>query len=121
MQEHYQFPPNQQQQFVHQQQPFVHQQQPAVQHVVVLQIPMEDHPVNTSCPSCHQTIVTTVTTEANAYTHLFAGILCLMCCIPCAIIPYCCSTSQSSIHTCPNCSAYIGTYNPFHSRGYRRW
>ncbi|XP_037046418.1 lipopolysaccharide-induced tumor necrosis factor-alpha factor homolog [Bradysia coprophila] len=98
------------------------QQQPLpVQHVVVLQIPMEDHPVHTTCPSCHATIQTTVTEETSANTHLLAGFLCMMCCIPCAIIPYFCSTTKNSVHTCPNCTAYIGTYNPFHRRRYNRW
>ncbi|XP_037049424.1 lipopolysaccharide-induced tumor necrosis factor-alpha factor homolog [Bradysia coprophila] len=84
--------------------------QQQVQHVVVLQIPLARHPVNTTCPSCHSNIVTKVKSEPNVATHIIAGVLCFLCWLPCVCLPYCMESCQSSVHYCPNCAAYLGAY-----------
>jgi len=116
--------PHQNQQFPQQQQfsqqpPFHHQQlaqpypQAAVQQINVLQLALDKYPINTTCPGCASNITTTVEMENNIPTHVLAGVLCFMCLCPCALIPYCCDATKSAIHSCPNCRAYIGTFNPF--------
>jgi lipopolysaccharide-induced tumor necrosis factor-alpha factor len=62
------------------------------------------------CPSCHAQISTSVQTEPNTKTHLFALILCLFQCYCCCCIPYCVDSCQSQNHYCPNCQAFLGSY-----------
>lgn len=60
------------------------------------------------CPYCHANITTSVATEANTKTHLFALILCVLglwCCAPC---PYCVDSCMVKKHYCPSCKAYLG-------------
>ncbi|KAJ8925138.1 hypothetical protein NQ315_001320 [Exocentrus adspersus] len=70
-------------------------------------MPFGPHPTSTVCPSCHSQIATNVKTEATTRTHLFALLLCL---VGCCCIPYCIDSCQSQNHYCPNCGAYLGTY-----------
>lgn len=61
-----------------------------------------------TCPYCHNNITTTVETEANTKTHLFAFLLCifgLWCCVPC---PYCMDSCLVKKHYCPSCQTYLG-------------
>ncbi|ALC42502.1 CG42566 [Drosophila busckii] len=67
-------------------------------------------PSRVQCPSCHAQIVTDVKRKATGRTHCWALVLCLFLCWPCAIAPYCMASCQNTEHTCPNCGAYIGTY-----------
>ncbi|XP_062527728.1 lipopolysaccharide-induced tumor necrosis factor-alpha factor homolog isoform X3 [Bombyx mori] len=81
------------------------------QFVTVVQArPMGPEPSSLTCPSCTAVIVTRVQHDASSKTHLFALILCLIGCWPCACIPYCMESCQNATHYCPNCNAYIGTY-----------
>ncbi|KAL1516818.1 hypothetical protein ABEB36_000670 [Hypothenemus hampei] len=68
-------------------------------------------PARMTCPYCHANIVTSVESEANSKTHLFAILLCLFICWPCVCLPYCMDSCQSQKHTCPNCKTYLGTYS----------
>lgn len=89
-------------------------------------------PMTTMCPYCHAQITTTMETEANTKTHLFALLLCVFGlvytsvvflstlyrvfiifdrCWPCCCIPYCTDTCQSRKHYCPNCRAFLGAYS----------
>ncbi|XP_055917054.1 lipopolysaccharide-induced tumor necrosis factor-alpha factor homolog isoform X2 [Eupeodes corollae] len=63
-----------------------------------------------NCPSCHADVLTNVRYEPNTQTHLIA--LCLFCfiCWPCVCLPYCMDSCQNANHYCPNCNAFIGTY-----------
>ncbi|XP_037877290.1 lipopolysaccharide-induced tumor necrosis factor-alpha factor homolog [Bombyx mori] len=72
---------------------------------------MGPEPTNTSCPSCSAAIVTRVDHVPVTKTHLFALLLCLIGCCPCACIPYCTDSCKDANHYCPNCNAYIGSYN----------
>ncbi|XP_066247642.1 lipopolysaccharide-induced tumor necrosis factor-alpha factor homolog [Euwallacea similis] len=69
------------------------------------------NPMPTVCPFCHSSIVSTVETEANTKTHLFALLLCVFGCWPCCLIPYCMESCQSKKHFCPNCRAFLGTFS----------
>ncbi|KAJ8970699.1 hypothetical protein NQ317_000597 [Molorchus minor] len=69
------------------------------------------NPQAVTCPSCHAQITTNVQLENSTKTHLIAIVLCLIC-LPCVMIPYCCTDScKSKNHYCPNCQAYIGRYD----------
>ncbi|XP_037822460.1 lipopolysaccharide-induced tumor necrosis factor-alpha factor homolog [Lucilia sericata] len=68
-------------------------------------------PTHIQCPSCHAEILTTVKHTANSRTHCWALVLCLFICWPCVCVPYCMDSCQSANHYCPNCNAYIGTYD----------
>ncbi|XP_012153001.1 lipopolysaccharide-induced tumor necrosis factor-alpha factor homolog [Megachile rotundata] len=60
------------------------------------------------CPYCHAQITTSIETEANTKTHLFALLLCVLglwCCAPC---PYCIDSCMVKKHYCPSCKAYLG-------------
>lgn len=89
---------------------------PPQQHTVIVttttaQSILGPNAMATTCPHCHAAIVTTVETEANTKTHLFAILLCAFGCWPCCFIPYCMDSCQSKKHFCPNCRAYLGTYS----------
>ncbi|XP_076623173.1 lipopolysaccharide-induced tumor necrosis factor-alpha factor homolog [Colletes latitarsis] len=63
---------------------------------------------NVTCPVCHAHISTTIETEANTKTHLFAILLCVLglwCCAPC---PYCIDSCMVKKHYCPSCKSYLG-------------
>ncbi|XP_049865441.1 lipopolysaccharide-induced tumor necrosis factor-alpha factor homolog [Pectinophora gossypiella] len=62
------------------------------------------------CPSCRATIQTRVESKATSKTHMIALVLCLWGCFPCVWVPYCTDSCQNADHYCPNCQAYIGTY-----------
>ncbi|XP_076248639.1 lipopolysaccharide-induced tumor necrosis factor-alpha factor homolog [Calliopsis andreniformis] len=64
-----------------------------------------------TCPYCRSSISTSIETEANTKTHLFALLLCvfgLWCCAPC---PYCMDTCLVKRHYCPSCKAFLGESN----------
>ncbi|KAK9509468.1 hypothetical protein O3M35_006779 [Rhynocoris fuscipes] len=62
------------------------------------------------CPSCHTNINSSVRKESTTKTHLFALLLCIICC-PLVCLPYCIDSCQASNHYCPKCGAYLGTYD----------
>ncbi|TMW45970.1 hypothetical protein DOY81_008949 [Sarcophaga bullata] len=74
-------------------------------------VPIGNEPTRVTCPSCHAEILTTVKHTANSRTHCWALVLCLFICWPCVCIPYCMDSCQSANHYCPNCNAYIGTFD----------
>ncbi|XP_031636269.1 lipopolysaccharide-induced tumor necrosis factor-alpha factor homolog [Contarinia nasturtii] len=67
-------------------------------------------PSRVTCPSCHASIMTKVQTESSSRTHILALLLCLFLCWPCVCVPYCTDSCQNRNHYCPQCNAYIGTY-----------
>ncbi|XP_041973082.1 lipopolysaccharide-induced tumor necrosis factor-alpha factor homolog [Aricia agestis] len=69
-------------------------------------------PTPYTCRSCHQQIVTKVKRKPTFKTHFFAAGFCLVCWIPCAIIPYCMDGCRQADHYCPNCDSFIGSYVP---------
>ncbi|XP_037952965.1 lipopolysaccharide-induced tumor necrosis factor-alpha factor homolog isoform X1 [Teleopsis dalmanni] len=91
-------------------------QPPPQQSTVIIQtttpafVPIGSGPSHITCPSCHAQVLTTVKSEANTRTHCWALLLCLIGLWPCVCLPYCMDSCQNSNHYCPNCNAYIGTY-----------
>uniref|UniRef100_A0A161MIM9 Lipopolysaccharide-induced tumor necrosis factor-alpha factor-like protein n=1 Tax=Triatoma infestans TaxID=30076 RepID=A0A161MIM9_TRIIF len=68
------------------------------------------HSQHVICPACHTDVYTEVDKEITTKTHMFAVLLCFVCC-PLSCLPYCLDTCKASSHYCPNCGAYLGTYN----------
>ncbi|XP_075212399.1 lipopolysaccharide-induced tumor necrosis factor-alpha factor homolog [Lycorma delicatula] len=67
-------------------------------------------PSSSICPSCNIPVMTRVEHESTAKTHLFALLLCIVF-FPCVCLPYCMDSCQATNHYCPNCGAYLGTYD----------
>uniref|UniRef100_A0A2A4JWY3 LITAF domain-containing protein n=1 Tax=Heliothis virescens TaxID=7102 RepID=A0A2A4JWY3_HELVI len=63
-----------------------------------------------TCPSCNHQIVTRVEYKTSLRTHLFAALLCVIGCWPCAFVPYFVDSCRNADHYCPNCNSYIGSY-----------
>ncbi|XP_053962590.1 lipopolysaccharide-induced tumor necrosis factor-alpha factor-like isoform X3 [Anastrepha ludens] len=73
-------------------------------------VPVSSEPTRIVCPSCHAQVLTTVKHQVTTRTHVWALILCLICCWPCVCVPYCMNSCQNANHYCPNCNAFIGSY-----------
>ncbi|XP_018566760.1 lipopolysaccharide-induced tumor necrosis factor-alpha factor homolog [Anoplophora glabripennis] len=98
----------------HFQPPPPHFQPPPPQPQVIITQPtvlvLGPQPSRITCPSCHAQVTTNVVLENSTKTHLFAVLLCLICC-PCVFIPYCTDSCKSKNHYCPNCQAYLGSFS----------
>ena len=55
------------------------------------------HPVVLTCPYCMVTVKTNVKKTSSC-----CGVLCFLCCCGCLC--------RKRVHTCPNCSEYLGSY-----------
>ncbi|XP_022338255.1 LITAF domain-containing protein-like [Crassostrea virginica] len=71
---------------------------------------MRDIPVRVTCPSCRADVMTSTVFETGTMTWLLAGILCILGCWPCCLIPFCVEGCKDVIHTCPNCQTQVGVY-----------
>ncbi|KPJ20400.1 Lipopolysaccharide-induced tumor necrosis factor-alpha factor [Papilio machaon] len=72
--------------------------------------PVGPDPTRLTCSSCGATIISRVERKATTKTHIIALVLCLFLCWPCVCVPYCMNSCQNADHYCPNCNAYLGTY-----------
>jgi lipopolysaccharide-induced tumor necrosis factor-alpha factor len=71
-------------------------------------------PSSLQCPQCRQQVVTVVQYESGAGTWLIALLICLFGGIfGCCLIPFCASSCQDAVHTCPACRSLIGRRNVF--------
>ncbi|KAM3968310.1 lipopolysaccharide-induced tumor necrosis factor-alpha factor homolog [Aphomia sociella] len=91
--------------------PYTAQPMPVPVATVVMSTPVGPDTVITKCPSCQHHISTRVERAPSSKTHIIACILCLFVCWPCVCVPYCVDSCNNASHYCPNCNAYIGTYN----------
>jgi len=100
----------------------VHQTAAPPQQIVIInhQIQLNENPLCMMCPHCQQQTVTKVEFVTSWMTHLMAGMLCLMCWCPCAVLPYCTDCLKDVVHTCSKCNGYIGTYQRSNANR-RRW
>lgn len=81
------------------------------QPVAVVAVPcIRESPVRVSCPSCRADVMTATTFETGTMTWLLVGILCIIGCWPCCLIPFCVDGCKDVIHTCPNCQTQVGVY-----------
>ena len=66
------------------------------------------------CPTCRQQIITVVRYEPGGGTWLIALIIFLFGgFLGCCLIPFCVTSMQDAVHTCPSCRALIGRRNAF--------
>ena len=70
------------------------------------------YPMATQCPTCQQQIVTNVRHSSGGGTWLIAFLIFIFGgFLGCCLIPFCVSSCQDALHTCPACQAYIGRRN----------
>lgn len=68
-------------------------------------------PVQTTCPTCQQIVVTRVRYTPGALTWISCGGLLLFGCVfGCCLIPFCIDSLQDVEHNCPNCGAHLGCF-----------
>lgn len=72
---------------------------------------MGPNPASVVCQYCNKQMTTRVEMKTATKTHLFALLLCVIGCWPCACIPYCMDSCMNTEHYCSNCNAYIGSYS----------
>ncbi|KAJ8925136.1 hypothetical protein NQ315_001318 [Exocentrus adspersus] len=81
----------------------------SVAYIARAELNLGRHSTRLHCPFCTEVIETIVITEPTKFTHIAAGILCVVC-FPCAWTPYFIDSCQRMHHYCPKCQNYIGTY-----------
>jgi len=81
-------------------------QHPPVQ--VINPVVFSRHPVQMTCPGCHQVVQSRVSYEIGTGTWVIAGVIGLatgcMCCFLACLIDAC----KDAIHACPSCHAILG-------------
>ncbi|XP_078274565.1 lipopolysaccharide-induced tumor necrosis factor-alpha factor homolog [Rhinoraja longicauda] len=88
-------------------------QPPVVVQTVYVQPPQNlgPQPVQTTCSTCHQVVITRVQHSPGALTWISIGGLFLVGCVfGCCLIPLCVDGLQDVEHRCPNCGAHLGNY-----------
>lgn len=79
------------------------------QQVVKMSMNLRGSPVHMTCPYCHADIMTKVTFEPGALTHLAALGLCFICiCVAC--VPYFMKEFKNASHECPECGKFLGLF-----------
>ncbi|XP_069066618.1 LITAF domain-containing protein-like isoform X2 [Pleurodeles waltl] len=79
--------------------------------VIVVPAPCGDTPVRTTCPACHQQIVTSTRPTPGLLTWLlFGGFILFGCWLGCCLIPFCVDSLQDVNHFCPNCNHLVGRH-----------
>jgi lipopolysaccharide-induced tumor necrosis factor-alpha factor len=112
-------PPPAQPQVVYQQPPQVYIQSPMPQQQVMMAaVPtqtvilttnaMTRFPYQCTCPVCRNNIVTRTESVPGACTFLSCfGCLLIGCWLGCCLIPFCVPELEDTVHSCPNCNAFI--------------
>ncbi|CAH1246492.1 LITAF [Branchiostoma lanceolatum] len=73
-------------------------------------------PVRMTCPTCQQSIETTIERQIGLFTWLAVGMIFLvgmgfpLLWLGCCFIPMCVPSCKDVKHTCPNCQTHLGTY-----------
>ncbi|KAG5676619.1 hypothetical protein PVAND_006439 [Polypedilum vanderplanki] len=68
-------------------------------------------PISITCSQCYAFVTTITNHEISARTHCCALALCLTGLWCFAPLPYICGgCCKKTVHRCPNCNAFIGTY-----------
>ena len=68
-------------------------------------------PMEMTCPHCQTHMTTTIRPETGIMQYVAAGLLCVLGCCLCALIPLCNDDWRDVAHYCPNCQAFVGKYN----------
>ena len=74
---------------------------------------MVDRPYSKSsqklyCKACQQERMTRVDFESGDGAVIAAGILCIVGCWPCCILPFCLNECKDCVHYCSVCGIYLG-------------
>ncbi|XP_046390329.1 lipopolysaccharide-induced tumor necrosis factor-alpha factor homolog [Ischnura elegans] len=75
-------------------------------------IPVGPHTMQMRCHHCQAFISTKINTTAHSSAHFACCLLFFFSCGLFSCIPYCLSSCRRVDHFCPNCSSYLGSYNP---------
>ena len=74
-------------------------------------------PIQTTCPKCRATIITSVEEKKSTKQWLCCCLLCIVGCdLGCCLIPFCVDDWTTKIHTCPECKTFIGKYSSWISK-----
>ncbi|XP_067115216.1 lipopolysaccharide-induced tumor necrosis factor-alpha factor homolog [Osmerus mordax] len=73
--------------------------------------PLSSSPVQVTCPSCQQVVISQVDYSAGLLTYLFCGGL-FLCgfVLGCCLIPFCVDRLRNAQHSCPACKALLGVH-----------
>ncbi|XP_067317477.1 lipopolysaccharide-induced tumor necrosis factor-alpha factor homolog isoform X1 [Anolis sagrei] len=78
---------------------------------VANQLVFQDRPVQMTCPSCRQLIITRIEHKAGTLSWISCGTLFLLgCWVGCCLVPFCVDAFLDVDHFCPNCQALLGCY-----------
>ncbi|XP_051878161.1 lipopolysaccharide-induced tumor necrosis factor-alpha factor homolog isoform X2 [Pristis pectinata] len=68
-------------------------------------------PIQMTCPSCQQVVLTRIRHVPGALTWISCGGLFIVGCVfGCCLIPFCVDALQDVEHSCPNCGVHLGSY-----------
>ena len=70
-----------------------------------------DQPIRVRCHQCLQRVVTTTEKSLNSDAYICACILCFFTGLLCCWIPFVLDSMYKTIHKCPVCHAYLGSFN----------
>ena len=70
-----------------------------------------DQPVEVRCHQCLQTVVTTTEKSPKGDAYICACFLCISTVLLCCWIPFMLDSMYKTIHKCPVCHAYLGSFN----------
>ncbi|XP_046603657.1 lipopolysaccharide-induced tumor necrosis factor-alpha factor homolog [Neodiprion virginianus] len=79
-------------------------------HVITNASPFGPDPITMICSKCNRTVSSVVIKQPTTRTHLWACLLCIFGCWPCAPIVYCTESCLDTAHYCPNCKSYQGKH-----------
>ncbi|XP_053190926.1 LITAF domain-containing protein-like [Scomber japonicus] len=82
---------------------------PVTQVVMVQPMPTET-PAQMNCPHCQNTVVTKIEYKNGTFTWVLFGVLGIIGCWPCCLIPFCVDSCKDVEHSCPSCNNVLHVY-----------